>query len=243
MTSSQFKAKYAGSILGFWWAVITPIILAASINLIFTAVFQVKIPNYTLFVLSAMIPWIFFSNALTEATNSFLANASLLKQGRFLREFIPISSILGNLLNFFVGFIFLLPLFIVFNFKIILFIPLLIVVIILHSIFLIGLGVLFSSLNVFIRDLNHFLSVGMMIWFWVTPVFYSFDMIPFPFKWICIINPVSHYIVLYRSILYEGKVPGFMSLVLVLFISLLSFFIGYILFLKKESIGSREYKE
>ncbi len=60
MASSQFKAKYAGSKLGIWWAVVTPLILAVCINLIFTAAFRVDIPNYTLFVLAGIIPWLFF---------------------------------------------------------------------------------------------------------------------------------------------------------------------------------------
>ncbi len=118
MSVAQLRKKYAGSRLGIWWAVITPLILAVSINSIFTIVFNIHIPNYNLFILAGIIPWIFSSNTLSEVTNSFVVNSSILKQGLFPREFIPVSCILANLLNFLIGFIFLLPIFIILNFKV-----------------------------------------------------------------------------------------------------------------------------
>ena len=165
MSISQFKAKYAGSKLGIWWAVIIPLLLAGSINLVFTRAFNVNVKHYTLFVLSGIIPWLFFSNALMEAVNSFTGNASLIKQSIFPREFIPIASIAGNLLNFLVGFIFLLPLFIIVNYKVLFMAGFLIILIICYFLFIVGIGFLFSTINVFFRDLGHFLSVGFMVWF------------------------------------------------------------------------------
>lgn len=234
MAISQFKAKYAGSKLGIWWAVVTPLILAISINFIFTIVFKINIPNYTLFLLAGIIPWIFFTNALIEATNSFIINSSILKQSIFPREFIPISSILANLLSFLMGFVFLLPLFIILNFRVVGLLPFLFLIIILHSLFIFGFGLLFSSINIFFRDLSHFLSIGFMIWFWITPVFYSLNMIPFPFRWICLFNPMSHFVILYRTVLFQAKIPSFSAISTAFFISLLSFVLGYFIFAKKE---------
>lgn len=231
---SQLKAKYAGSKLGIWWAVVTPLILAVSINFVFNVVFKIEIKNYTLFVLAGIIPWFFSMNALTEAANSFITNSSILKQGAFPREFIPVSSILANLLNFLIGLVFLLPLFIILDFRITGLLPLLLSVIILNFIFIIGLGVLFSCVNVFFRDLTHFMSIGFMVWFWITPVFYSLDMIPFPFRWICLFNPMTHYIILYQNVLFHAKAPSLISLLTAFLISLISIFIGYSIFLKKE---------
>jgi lipopolysaccharide transport system permease protein len=97
MTLQQLKTKYAGSKLGIWWAVITPLLLAVSINFIFTTVFKINIPNYTFFILAGLIPWIFFTNALSEVANSFLANSPILNQAIFPRELVPFSTILSNL--------------------------------------------------------------------------------------------------------------------------------------------------
>ncbi len=236
MALKQLKAKYAGSILGIWWSVITPLILAVSINFIFTKVFKIDIPNYTLFVLAGIIPWFFFSNALTEVTNSFIINSSILKQSIFPREFIPVSSVLANLLNFLIGLIFLLPLFIISNFKIIGLLLFLFPVVILHFLFIVGLGFSFSIVNVFFRDLSYFLSVAFMVWFWITPVFYSLDMLAFPFRWICLFNPMSYYVILNQSILFEAKAPSLSTVLIAFLISVLSFFVGYIIFVRKEPI-------
>jgi len=236
MAMVQLKAKYAGSKLGIWWAVVIPLMLTASINFVFSMVFKIEIKNYTLFVLAGIIPWFFSMNALTEATNSFIINSFILKQSASPREFIPMSSILANLLNFLIGLVFLLPLFIIFNFRVTGLLPSLVSVIILNFIFIIGLGILFSCVNVFFRDLTHFMSIGFMVWFWITPVFYSLDMIPFPFRWICLLNPMTHYIILYQDVLFHVKAPSLISLLVVFLISLISILVGYSVFLKKEPL-------
>jgi len=237
MAMVQLKTKYAGSRLGIWWAVVIPLILTASINFVFNVVFKIEIKHYTLFILSGIIPWFFFTNALTEATNSFIINSSILKQrASFPCEFIPISSILANLLNFLIGLGFLLPLFIIFNLRVIWLLPFLLLIIILNFIFLVGLGILFSCFNVFFRDLAHFISIGFMIWFWITPVFYSLDIIPFPFRWICLFNPMTHYIVLYQDVLFRARTSSLLNLSVVFLISLIFILLGYIILVKKESL-------
>lgn len=234
MSLSQLKAKYAGSKLGIWWAVVTPLLLAVCINFIFTTVFKVTIPNYTLFLLSGLIPWLFFNAALLEATNSFIANAPLVKQTMAPREFVPISTVLSNLLNFLIGFVFLLPLFILYNTQILSVVIMLVLVILLHFFFIVGLGLFLASLNVFFRDVNHLLSIGFMIWFWITPIFYSLEMIPYPFRWVCLLNPMTYYIISYKQILFGAQSPSLLTLFILFSLSVGFLIIGYLFFLKKE---------
>lgn len=236
MALRQLKLKYAGSKLGIWWAIVTPLILALSINFIFTTVFKVDTPHYTLFILAGIIPWLFFTNTLTEVTNSFIVNASVLKQSLLPREFIPLSNILANLLNFLIGLIILLPLFIILNFRVIGLLSLLLPIIILHFLFIFGLGLLFSIGNVFFRDLSHFLSIAFMVWFWITPIFYFLDSLPFPFRWLCLFNPMSYYIILYQNILFEAKIPSVLIISVTFLISIASFLTGYTIFVKKEPL-------
>lgn len=235
MAVVQFKAKYAGSKLGIWWAVITPLILAVSINFVFNTVFKIEIPNYTLFVLAGMIPWIFFSNAVMEAANSLNVNSAILNQSTIPAEFIPLSSVLANLLNFLIGLLFLLPLFIILNFKTVGFLLFLFIIITFHFVFIIGLGFLFSSINFLFKDLSHFLSIAFMIWFWITPVFYSLEMMPFSFRWICLFNPMTYYIVLYQNVLFYLKIPSLISILGIFLIAIVSVSMGYIFFFKNES--------
>ena len=235
MTLRQLKKKYAGSRLGLWWSVVTPLILTVSINFVFTFVFKTTTQNYTLFLLSGIMPWFFFVQAVQEATNSFLENSSILKQTMIPREFIPVSSVLANFLNFLIGIAFISPLFILMNYKAVLFAPAFIIILMLHLLFALGLGLLFSVVNVYFRDLGHFLSVTFMAWFWVTPVFYTLEMLDFPLRWVCLLNPVTFYIVSYQNILYEAKNPSFYQVILLCFISLAFFIIGFATYVKKES--------
>ena len=240
MVINKFKSKYSGAIFGLWWAVVTPLILAFSINLIFTHVFKVDIPHFALFVLSGIIPWLFFSNAINEVTTSFFADSAILKQGIFPREFVPISCILANFLSFIIGIIFLLPFFIIANPHIIRVLPLLVLVFILHLTFILGLGMVFSTLNVFSKDLMHFLSVGLMLWFWITPVFYPLAMLRFPYRWICLLNPLTYYTMLYRQVLYSGDIPSFKIIFISLLISIIFFVEGYRFFIKREQALFKE---
>lgn len=236
MALRQLKVKYAGSKIGLWWAVITPLILAVCINFVFNIIFKENIPHYAIFVLSGLLPWFFFTNALGDSANSFISSSSLLKQNIFPREFIPLSSILANLLNFLIGLAFLLPLFIMINPQALNYLLFLCVVIILHLFFVFGLGIFLSLVNVFFRDLSYFLSIIFMVWFWITPIFYSLDRIPAHFHWLYLINPLSSYIISYQNILFKAEMPSPALILAMALISLLSFLAGYAVFLKKEPL-------
>lgn len=236
MSAAQLKTKYAGSKLGIWWAVITPLLLALCINVIFTGAFKVAIPHYTLFVLAGIIPWLFFNAALAEATTSFITSSSVTKQTLFPRELIPFSSVISNLFNFLIGFVFLLPIFIFFDVRVVYGLATFVLIVVLHFFFVVGAGLLFACANVFVRDLSHFLSIGFMLWFWITPIFYSLDMIPFPFRWVCLFNPMTYYVVSYRQVLFEAKNPSLLTLIILFSLSIVFFLLGYLFFLKTEKM-------
>ena len=191
--------------------------------------------DYYLFVLAGIIPWMFFINALNEAANSFSVNRSILKQGVFPRELVPLSCVLAYLLNFLIGFIFLLPLFAAADVRVAVFIPVLFLLALLEFIFIAGASLLLSCLNVFWPDLRCMLPVIFMVWFWITPVFYSLNMLTPSLRWICLLNPVTHYIVAYQRILFEIKPPAFSSFFLLSCLSFLSIALGGLFFIKKES--------
>lgn len=224
MALKQLKAKYSGSILGISWAIINPLLIMLAITFVFTVIFKTEIKNFALFVLSGIFPWMFFSSALSDATFSILNQQNILHQFNFPREIIPLSSILSNFLNFLVGWLIIYPLFLFFNPKIISLLPLLIIVLLLNLFFVCGLGLALSVLNVFFRDIGQLLGVLLMFWFWVTPIFYSVDMIPGRFRWVCNLNPMTPYVVFYRNIVFLGHLPNlsiFAGIFLWAFVSLI----------------------
>lgn len=207
----------------------------SAITFVFTTVFKIEIKNFPLFVLSGIFPWLFFSGALSEATSSILSQQNILRQFNLPRETLPLSSILSNFLNFLIGWLIIYPLFLFFNPKIISLLPLLIIVLVLTLLFVSGLGLLLSVLNVFFRDIGQLLAVLLMFWFWITPVFYSPDMVPARFRWICNLNPMTPYVIYYREVIFSGNVPNpsiFINSFLWAFISLI---FGLLVFSRLES--------
>ncbi|MFH1191646.1 MAG: ABC transporter permease [Candidatus Omnitrophota bacterium] len=231
----ELKAKYTGSILGIWWAIVTPFLIMGVITFVFTKIMKVDIVNFPLFCLAGILPWFFFSVSLTESASSLLRNAQLLKQFTFPPEFIPISSVLANFINFIFGLICMIPIFLIFKIKILSFLFFLTIPLILQLLFTLGMAFFLSCINVFFRDLTQLLGVVLMLWFWVTPVFYSVDMVPESYRWICTLNPMATFTTMYRNILFEARIPKLGEVSIALIISVMVFILGYTVFSKYES--------
>jgi len=234
MSFKQLKAKYCGSALGWWWAVAIPVLLAASISFVFVQVFKTSVEHFTFFVLSGLLPWLFFSSALSEATNSFVTHAAELRQGIFPRAFIPMSTVTSNFFNFLIGLAFLLPCFIWIKPGIVFVLPFLILIMVLQFFFLVGLGFIFSVVNIFWRDLSYLLTVVLTAWFWITPVFYTIDSLAWPYRGVCLWNPVTSYVLAYQDILFKGLAPSFLTLFISVILAVFFAIAGYVFFLIKE---------
>jgi len=203
----QFKAKYAGSVLGIFWVVINPILMMLAITFVFTAVLKTEIKDFALFVLSGILPWMFFSAALTEATPSLSTQKSVLHQFSLPKEIIPLSIVLSYLMNFLMSWVIVYPIFLFRNPGIITMVVLLPVIFLLTYVFISGIGLLFSVINVIFRDLEHLIGTLLMFWFWVTPIFYPLDLIPVNFRWIFNLNPLSVFVLFYRDLIFYCRIP------------------------------------
>ncbi|MFH1504115.1 MAG: ABC transporter permease [Candidatus Omnitrophota bacterium] len=231
----QLKAKYAGSVLGVWLAIINPLLVMLAVTFVFNVIFKLEIENFFLFALAGIFPWLFSSNALCEAAASIVNQQNILRQFNLPREIIPLSSILANFLNFIISWCVIYPLFLFFNSKIIILLPLLAVILVLNFFFICGVGLVLSVLNVFFRDLSHLIGTLLMFWFWVTPVFYSLNMVPEKFRWIYNFNPMAPFIAGYRSVIYAGHLPGFFIFISMFFWVVLSLGSALIFFSYAES--------
>ncbi len=235
MVIKNLKDKYMGSMLGFSWAILNPLLLMLVITFVFSQVLKTETRNFPMFTLSALLPWFFFSSSISEATGSMRGNVNILSQFILAREIIPLSIVLANLINFLFGFAVMLPIFIFFNsaiLKVILFLPL---VIFLHFLFTLGISLLFSVTNVYFKDLSQLLNIGLMFLFWVTPVFYPFEMVPAGYRSILLFNPAVCYTEIYRSLLYYGSGGPIQMWLLASGFALISLIIGWFVFSSKEA--------
>lgn len=234
MSISQLKAKHAASILGIYLAMINPLLVMAVITFVFSAVFKVQINNFPIFVLSGIIPWMFFSNAISEASASIINQQGILRQYNIPREALPLSVALSGFHNFLIGWLVLYPVFIFFNPRIIFLFPFFLAILVLNLILVCGFSLILSVVCVFVREISNLLPIMMMFWFWITPVFYSVEMVPENLRWVCFINPMSIYVVFYREILFAGHAPSLSILCGVFLWGLAIFAIGILIFFRFE---------
>lgn len=231
----ELKDKYVDSRLGIVWAVLNPILTMLAINFVFTKVMKTDIRYYPLMVLSVFLPWIFFAGSVCEATTSIKRNSGILGQFTIPRDIIPVSVVLSNFVVFLIGLVIVIPVFIIFNPEILRYLFLLPLIIFLHLIFVLGISILFSAVNVYFTDLSHLLNIGFMFLFWMTPIFYPLDMIPKDYQWIIFVNPGACYVIIYRSLLYYGSAGRACMWFLAAGFALASLAAGYTVFAKKES--------
>lgn len=230
----DFRGKYKKSFLGVLWSFINPLLQLLIYSIVFSFIMKSGIENYTCFLVVALIPWGFFSTTLIQSTTAIVCNAGIVKKVYFPREILPISVVTSNLLNFLISCIIIIAALIISGVGLswyILFLPLILIV---QYILLIGLSFILSAITVYIRDLEYFINVLIMLWFYLNPIVYSIDFIPA--KWLPIfeLNPMLHIINAYRDVLFYQKLPDMFNLGLWFIISVIIAFFGYKIFKKSE---------
>ncbi len=211
LVARDLKARYRGSVLGFFWSFVNPLLLL----LVYSFVFSTIMPNttkdiqpYALFMFCGILPWTWFSSALSEATNSLIAGGNLIKKVLFPAEILPIVSVLTNMVNFFLGLFILVPSLIYFgrlhlSFYLLWF-P---VAVIVQLVFTLALGLFLSALTVHFRDIRDLLANVLTLWFFSTPIIYSWQQDNVrKYKQLFDLNPVTHLAISYQEVLFFGPV-------------------------------------
>ena len=194
----EIRGKYKGSWLGVLWTFLNPLLMLAVYAFVFPYILRVNVDNYTIFMIVALIPWNFFTTAIQSGTGSVVANGNILKKVYFPREIIPISITTSQLVNFLITCI-IMAVFIIFSgvgFSVhALLFPLLVLI---QYILILGLTFILSALTVFVRDIDHFVSVILMLGFYATPIVYQAEMLPKKSQIFLKLNPMAQLVEAYR---------------------------------------------
>ena len=234
LVSRELKARYRGSVLGFLWSFVNPLLVLLTYTLVFTVILpnrQADIQPYFLFLFCGILPWTWFSASLAEASGVIIASGNLIKKVLFPAEVLPTVTVLANLVHFLLGLPILLA-FLAWKGKLAwtaVFLPLPMLV---QLVLTLGLALFLSALTVHFRDLQNILTHVLHLWFFATPVIYSYAAIPegSPLRQALRLNPMTHVMVTYQQILFHGNVDHWRGLFLALLVGVLAFAVGTFLF-------------
>lgn len=231
LVRKDLRGRYKGSVLGFLWTFINPLLQLVVYTIVFSHILRAGIDKYYLFLFVALVPWIFFQASIVGGSNSILAHQDLVKKIYFPREVIPISYVTSCLVNMLFSFIiiFMVVAFSGIKLKVlgILCLPLIMFV---EYILALGFAMISSAVTVYFRDLEHILSIVSMAWMYLTPIMYSIDMIPENLRNIFMLNPMTPIVSAYRDVLYYGQIPHMKTLLSGFLLGMASLIIGFLVF-------------
>ena len=214
LVKREIRQKYKGSLFGLAWTLVTPALIVASYWLVFTYVFKVTtIPYYALFLFTGLVVWTFFFGGAQVASSSIVANANLVKKVRFPREIVPVSAIMANGFTAAAMFALALPLCLFLTPGSYLPLVALPAFVVFLAGLTIGFGLMLAGANVYFRDVEHIIAAIGVPWFFITPIFYSFDTLPTPVEgWLFDVlyygNPITPFVSAIREIMFFGEWPG-----------------------------------
>lgn len=229
----DLRGRYKGSVLGFLWTFINPLLQLAVYTLVFSVILKNNIENYYIHLFVALVPWMFFSSCITSGSHCVIAQKDMVRKIYFPREVLPISFVTSQFVNMLFSFIIIFAILVVsgvgISLKALLVLPL-----VMMSEYVVALGItmLTAGLTVYFRDLEYILSILAMLWMYLCPVVYSVDRIPDMYLPLYNINPMTPIIVSYRQILYFKEVPEISYLLFVLFFGVIVLVAGSFVFSK-----------
>ena len=233
LVHKDLRGRYKGSVLGFLWTFINPLLQLLVYTTVFSVILRAGIAKYYLFLFVALIPWIFFANSLSGGAGLIIQEKNLVTKIYFPREVLPIAFVTSNFVNMLYSFVIVLAAVLFFgdhiNLVAWMFLPLIMAV---EYIFALGCALIASSVTVYFRDLQHILGIVVMAWQYLTPILYSADMVPDELRTIFLMNPMTSIIAAYRDILYYGCFPGISTLAIPFVISVCVLLIGAVVFRK-----------
>ena len=231
LVRKDLRGRYKGSVLGFAWTFINPLLQLIVYTMVFSVIMRNGIENYYVFLFVALVPWIFFSASITGGSSSVLASGDMVKKIYFPREVLPIAYVTSAFVNMVLSFVVVLLVLLVtgygINFIALLYLPIIMLV---EYFLALGIALISSACTVYLRDLEYILGIIAMAWQFLTPVMYSSDMVPDRLLPIWNLNPMKSVIEAYRDILYYQQVPQLNTLLVAVLLSIGFLIIGAIVF-------------
>lgn len=233
LTRREMAARYKGSVLGIFWAVLTPIVTIAIFTFIFAGIFGARFGasgsawDYALYLFCGVLPWNAFQESVQLSSQTIISHTNLVKRVVFPLETLPVSQALSSLMNQMFGTVALLVAGLIIERKLhvtVLWLP---VVVLPQLVATMGASWLVASLGVFLRDIVQGVMLVLMAWMYLTPIIYPESIVPERYRPFINANPFTPLIRSYRRIILEGSGPDWHGLAYFAIFALVFFIFGY----------------
>jgi lipopolysaccharide transport system permease protein len=254
----EVSGKYRRTALGQLWSLANPIAAIIIYSFVFSVIFQLRAPvglqsgltNYALFLVAALLPWLFFQRVLSIGVDSIVDNAGLVQKVYFPRLVLPLSVVGASFVTwlFEMG-VLIAALLIVGAWGVVPLLPVVVGFMILFALFAGGLSMVLAIVNVYFRDTAHFVTLLLQFWFYLTPILYPVSLVqgqsdrigglldtPITLLHLYKLNPMEPFVSIFRSLLYDNVLPEAMPVIIASIWTLVFLVVGYLLFWRKEKM-------
>ena len=233
-TLQQLRTRYRGSILGFLWTLLNPLLVTVSFTLIFAWINRIELKTYAVYFFSGYVPWSFFLNATLAGTMSLVSNAHYISKVYVPKSIFPAAVLLTSFVDFGAGWVIALPLMILFGAPVTKAWLLLPVFTLVLAAFIAGVILLFATVTVFLRDFQFLWNTGSFLMFFFTPVLYPLAKMPVNVQKALQLNPMTSFVRLYQDVMTLGVVPPVLTMWIALASALLALSAGAFLFTRAQ---------
>ncbi len=229
LVALEFRVRYSRSVIGWAWSFLQPVSRLIILSFIFTRAIPLDIPNYPAFLFVGLVSWQWFSGGVSASTNSLVGQSGLLSRPGLHLAVLPTVAVFSAALDAFVALIILLV-FLAFTSGISAMIVVLPALIVLQFMMIIGIGALLCVANVYSRDVRLLVDLSLVLGFYLTPVFYRYQLLPEEVQRVVAFNPMTWMIGLQRAVLIDGGFPSPATIVTLVVVCVGLFVAGIVVF-------------
>ncbi len=244
LTLREIRSKYKRSVLGWTWSLLNPLANMLIFTVVFAFFLSVPAPRgdpsgikvFALFLLGGLLPWNFLNNGMSGSMGALIGNSNLIKKVYFPREVLVASNVASWVVSFLLELAVLAVALLVSGHVVLLWLLPTLLLVVIETVFVVGLGLLLSVLNVYYRDIQHFIGIVLQIWFYATPIVYPISYVtkalahhPALFT-LYKLNPMVRFVNAYRSCLYDLRFPAWQDLAYITVSAIVMLVLGVVVF-------------
>jgi lipopolysaccharide transport system permease protein len=240
LAKRDFTERYSGSALGFLWSFVYPLINILIYMIIFGSMMGARLPGmssvwgYGVYLIAGLVPWTAFANTVTRASTVFLDKKNIIAKIHVDLPTLPLFIVISESVTFVVTLTIFLLILLITGIPLSWYLVLIPLIYFIQQVFAYALGFFLGIFVVFLRDLKEVVTIGFQIWFWFTPIVYTFDILPALAQQVLILNPMLSVVSAYHDIFVFQRMPSFFYLTLVLIGSVVLIVVDYVIYKKLE---------